>query len=106
MRKLLLFVVLMFLPLMARAEVVEIDGIYYNLIKKAKVAEVAKGTNAYTGAVSIPETVAYETVTYNVTAIQSGAFENCKELTSVTISNSVTSIPFLIYRPLPGLSTR
>ena len=32
---------MMLLPIMAHAEAVEIDGIYYNLINKGKVAEVA-----------------------------------------------------------------
>ena len=40
MRKQLLFVLLMFLPMMANAEEVEIDGLWYNLIPKGQVAEV------------------------------------------------------------------
>ena len=45
--------IMMFLPLMANAETVEIDGIYYNLINKAKIAEETSGPDNYTGDVVI-----------------------------------------------------
>ena len=40
MRKNILFIVLMLLPLVANAEEVEIDGLWYNLVSKAKFAEL------------------------------------------------------------------
>ena len=43
MKKQVLFIVLMFMPLMASADPVQIGGIYYNLITKAKQAEVTSG---------------------------------------------------------------
>ena len=92
MKKLFLLSVLMLLPLLASADAVEIDGIYYNFIEKGKAAEVTQNPNKYTGSVVIPESVVYEGKTYNVTSIGESAFNYCWILTSVTIPNSVTSI--------------
>ena len=92
MKKLFLLSVLMLLPILASADAVEINGIYYNFIEKGKAAEVAKNPNYYKGSIVIPESVAYEGKTYNVTSIGSDAFSGCRGLTSVTIPNSVTSI--------------
>ena len=40
MKKVLSFFILMLLPMMAGAETVEIDGIYYELVSKIKEAAV------------------------------------------------------------------
>ena len=40
MKKQLLLFILMLLPLVASADAVEIDGIYYNLVSKVKQTEV------------------------------------------------------------------
>ena len=69
---------------------VEIDGINYELIAKAKQAKVI--AKYYSGAVVIPESVKYKGVSYAVTSIGDYAFQYCSGLTSVTIPNSVTSI--------------
>ena len=76
----------------AFAQAVEIDGIYYNLVTKAKQAEVTSNPNNYKGTIKIPGTVSYNNVTYSVTSIGERAFYYCSGLTSVTIPNSVTSI--------------
>ena len=78
----------------AFAEAVEIDGIWYNLVSKATVAEVTStpdNYNIYIGAVNIPEKVTYNGVDYDVTSIGGAAFQN-SNVTSITIPNSVTSI--------------
>ena len=92
MKKHLLLFAMILLPLVASAEPVEIDGIYYNLVTKAKQAEVTSNPNKYTGSVVIPEKVTYENVEYSVTSIENRAFEGCSGLTSITIPNSVTII--------------
>ena len=71
---------------------VMVDGIYYNIVTKAKTAEVTEGDNEYSGDVTIPETITVDNVVYNVTSIGNDAFEECTGLTSITIPNSVTYI--------------
>ena len=97
---------MMILPLLANAESVEINGIYYNLSKETNTAEVTYAPDDadyyYSGDIVIPETVNYEGISYSVTSIRSGTFWDCYELTSITIPNSVTSIG---YRAFYGCSS-
>ena len=76
----------------ASAYDVEVDGIYYNLVSKAKIAEVTEGDGKYSGSINIPSSIKVNDVDYAVTSIGECAFEGCSGLTSVTIGNSVTSI--------------
>ncbi len=82
----------MLLPILANADAVEVDGIWYNLIPKAKEAEVTSNPNKYSGDIVIPPSVTYNGQPYSVTSIGEQAFSNCFRLTSVTIPKSVTSI--------------
>ena len=76
------------------------DGktIYYVITSDSEVAVSYQGSaynknsNEYTGNVIIPESVTYSGDTYKVTSINDEAFRYCKNLTSITIPNSVTSI--------------
>ena len=84
---------LLVIPMLSFADVVEIDGICYNLIPKGKVAEVTKKSSGkYTGDIVIPESVTYDNNEYLVSKIGGSAFSSCNGLNSVTIPNSVTSI--------------
>ena len=84
----------------------EVDGIYYNILSdEDKTVEVTFRSDAYggyeneyTNSVVIPQSVAYNGKSYNVTSIGSSAFESCTGLTSITISNSVikTNLPRIL----------
>lgn len=88
-RKILLILLALF-TISVSAEVVEIDGISYNLISKGNIAEVT-GCHHYSGDAVIPETVTYNDVTYSVTTIRKNAFANCS-LNSIEIPSSITNI--------------
>ena len=92
MKKIYVLFLLALLPLVTYADPVEIDGIYYNIVKKTKKAEVTSHPNKYSGDIVISNTVTYEGVVCSVTSIGKDAFRGCTGLTSVTIPNSVTSI--------------
>lgn len=99
MKKLSITIACMSLACASWAHDVEVDGIYYNLIEKAKEAEVTfRGasyddfSNEYSGAVTIPSSIVVNEQEYAVTSIGEHAFYCCYELTSVTIPNSVKNI--------------
>ena len=105
MKKQLLLLVMILLPMVASADPVEIDGIYYNLLSKLKTAEVTSNPNKYTGTVVIPESVTYEGTDYSVVGIGKSTFASCKGLISVTIPNSVTSIGIDAFSGCSGLTS-
>ena len=97
---------MMLLPLLANAEAVEINGIYYNLSTETNTAEVTIAPDyAYSGDIVIPETVNYEGISYSVTSIGESAFASCSGLTSITIPNSVTSIGYYAFTGCSGLTS-
>ena len=108
MKQTLLSFLLVLMPIMASADAVEIDGIYYNLQTDNKIAEVTYPKNItgyYNGDVNIPSSVVYDGVTYDVSSIGVDAFNNCSGLTSVTIPNSVTSICIFAFSGCTGLTS-
>ena len=108
MKKITILFLMTLLPMMASADAVEIDGIYYNLVTKAKQAKVTYESlyyNSYSGNFTIPATVTYNDVTYSVTSLDDYAFNGCSGLTSVTIPNSVTSIGNYVFRNCSGLTS-
>ena len=94
MKKQLLLLVLLILPLVASADTVEIDGIYYNLNLSGKTAEVESGPNYnyYSGHVIIPDLVKHKGNEFHVTSIAQNAFLNCHNLSYVEIPNGVLSM--------------
>ena len=85
---------------------VEIDGINYDFVPKAKQATVIKKSSGeYSGEIVIPESVEHEGTAYSVTSIGSYAFNYCSGLTSVTIGNSVTSIGTQAFEGCSGLTS-
>ena len=78
-----------FFSFSASADVVEVDGIYYDISENnATVTQYED----YSGRIVIPESITFENSLYSVTSIGERAFYWCSSLTSVTIPNSVTSI--------------
>ena len=103
MKKILLLFMMILLPMVASAEAVEIDGIYYSL--SGQHAVVTENPNKYFGDVVIPESVTYKGTDYDVTSIGHSAFCYCSGLTSVTIPNSVTSIGKHAFDDCSGLTS-
>lgn len=105
MKKLTLSLLSIMLPMVAFADAVEIDGIYYNLVPTTKEAEVTFNPNEYTGEVVIPASVTYDGADYSVTSIGSYSFFNCKSLTSISIPQSVTKIGDSVFSYCSSLSS-
>lgn len=109
LRQWLSFLLLFVMSTSSWAEVVKIDGIFYDVIAKAKRAEVTKDPYAwfssYSGNIVIPETVTYDGKEYSVTSIGNRAFAECYDLTSVVIPNSVTSIGVGAFASCSGLTS-
>ena len=102
-RALITFICLL-LPESIRAQV-EIDGIYYYLYPWDNLAGVTSNPNNYSGSIVIPNSIVYSGNTYSVFSIDSEAFSNCTELTSVDIPNSVTSISNRAFYGCTGLTS-
>ena len=105
MKKKLLTLLLMLLPVFAFAEAVEIDGINYNLNADLNEAEVIKKSEKYSGNVVIPETIEHGGVSYKVTSIGERAFYECIDLTSIVIGGNIASIGTLAFNGCTGLTT-
>lgn len=105
MKKNILILLLLLIPVLMNAEALEIDGIFYNLFAEVKQAEVTINPNKYTGAVIIPEYVFYDGTEYSVTAIGDYAFRNCDNLSSIFFPNSLAAIGNNAFSGCNGLST-
>ena len=122
MKKQLLFLVMMMLPMAASAYDIAVENangktIYYNYINNGTELEVTYCGNYYTtynsrtysndyiGYVVIPEEVTYMNRTRKVTSIGYKAFVICDLLTSITIPNSVTTIGERAFYECLGLTS-
>ena len=89
-----------------------VDGLYYDLDETAKTARVtylyfnsSSNKSAYSSSVNIPSNITYGQTIYSVTSIGGYAFNNCSDLTSVSIPNSVTSIGNNAFQGCSGLTS-
>jgi|GEM_PF-1868538 len=87
----LLVALLCMLGLDARAAAYDflVDGVYYQKLSDSTVCVAPKtyysGYATYSGDVSVPAQVANDDVTYTVVGVDCRAFQNCSELTSVSL---------------------
>ena len=73
-------------------EYATIDGIRYELDENTNEATVTSNSPTFSGSITIPSTITYNSKTYRVTAIGNSAFKGYNGLTSVTIPKTVKSI--------------
>lgn len=98
--------VALLLPVLASAQQVEIDGIYYACDYATEQAEVIEPSSMEcTGEIIIPSTVIDQGITCKVTSIREGAFRNCSGLTSVVIGSNVTNIGDEAFFDCSGLTS-
>ena len=90
----------------------DLNGVYYNITdaenKTVEVTYVENGegnADFYNGAITIPNRIAKDGVTYTVTAIGDDAFHYCSNLTSVTLGNNVTRIGRQAFMKCSNLKT-
>ena len=113
MKKLFLSTLLLALPLLASAYDIAVENadgvtIYYNYYNNGTELEVTSSSSSsprYSGVVNIPEEVTYMGRTRKVTRIGYEAFQNCYDMTSVTIPNSVTTIETGAFNGCSGLTS-
>lgn len=105
MKKLLIFLILLLLPIEVCAYDVEVDGIYYHLIPKAMQAGVTKGEIYYSGEVKIPETINVEGEIYTVSIIEGDAFSYNFSITDIWIPETITTIYSGAFSRNDGLQT-
>lgn len=70
-----------------------IDGIYYYVNVSDFTCEVTNnGSNSYSGDIIIPKTISYKSKNLTITSINSYAFRDCSNLTSIIIGDSIKTI--------------
>jgi hypothetical protein len=82
-----------------------VDGIAYTITYGSYTVAVSKKSPIYTGTITIPASVIYNSISYSVTSIGDFAFDGCTGLTSITIPNSVTSIGHAAFQNCTGLTS-
>ena len=113
MKKYLLFVLVALSSMAVSAHDFAVGNIYYNIVSSTEhTVEVTfrddyfdSFDNEYSGTVTIPSTVTYEKVQYNVIGIGQEAFYDCTNLTSVAIPKGVNGIGANSFRQCTGLTS-
>ncbi|MBR6639711.1 MAG: leucine-rich repeat protein [Muribaculaceae bacterium] len=68
-----------------------VDGITYKKVAEGQ-AEVTYGDVAYTGDITIPASVTYANLDYEIIAVSDSAFYRCEGLTAITLPESLKTI--------------
>ena len=94
MKKQLLLLAIMLLPMMASGYDFSIDGIYYSIrtYGEGNNVLVDKGDEYYEGEIVIPSSVVYNDIEYQVIGINYNAFKDNTRLKKVTIPESIESL--------------
>lgn len=102
MKKIILLLFFSFVTILAKADAVEINGLYYIMNTELKEAEVTHGNwdiwtvttgdGRYSGDIIIPESVLYGNTEYKVTKIADFTFRYCSSVTSISIPNTIKNI--------------
>ena len=103
-RKLFLLFAILNVSIVAAQTFTE-NGVNYTVIPSTTNVEVVQKSPAYTGEITIPLSVIYNSVTYAVTSIGPQAFFYCTNLTSVAIPASVTSIEYSAFSNCTSLTS-
>lgn len=96
MRRINILFVLLLTVSTARAYDIKFNGIYYDVVPKAKMAKVVIGDDHYRGEVTIPETIVYEGVTCSVTSMANAVFKDC-DVTKVWLPDGITEISYTAF---------
>ena len=110
-KSLLVFVVMMLMTassaMAQEAKFEVIDGLRFLLEPGTKTASLEANTNGkYSGAIVVPEKVkSSDGVDYSVTSFGESCFEDCRDLTSITIPSSVTSLGGSCFSGCSGLTS-
>ncbi len=90
---LLIAVTVIWLTIPVTAYDFQVDGIYYRLLSVADGScAVSAGDVPYEGVVEIPENVHYNNKTLRVTEIKTKTLKDCKNVTRIEMSDSITQI--------------
>ena len=107
MKKILFLSTFFLLPLMAMAESAVYTGkvgdCYYYVWKSSHIGSAygisEDKTDTVKGDITIPGTIEYEGETYHITAVGRYGFDQCKDITSVTICEGVETLSYAaLYR--------
>lgn len=107
MKQVSILIMTLVLPILARAETVEIDGIWYYLLDGDTIAEVTRNPSGdkYSGNILIPDKVIFKDTDYSVNKILDYAFSNCVNMTSIRIPDGVKSIGNSAFLGCTGLTS-
>ncbi len=112
-RQLSLMAIACFSIFASQAHQFEKEGIYYNILDRTnKTVEVTyRGDDygrypyRYSGHVTIPATISYDGTPYTVAKIAMSAFQECTELTGITIPSTVEVIDNCAFWRCPKLTS-